>query len=201
MTDDTLTTDIAFTPSVKAVQDALGSRAMMDRLSRTRGFQTEITEDFAAFLARQVSFFLASASADGRPYVQHRGGPPGFVEVREPQEIAFADYRGNKQYITLGNLAENDRVMLFFLEYETKTRIKLWGRARAEDLTGPDRHIAVAVEAWDINCQQHLPDLFGPEAIRQAQSQLIARVTALEEENARLKAALARAGGEATGAP
>ena len=117
-----LSTDIAFTPAVKALQDTLGSRAQMEVLSKRRGFQSDITADFAAFLRNQVSFFLASASADGRPYIQHRGGKAGFIEILGPATIAIPDYPGNRQYITFGNLSENDRVALIFVDYETKSQ-------------------------------------------------------------------------------
>ena len=180
-------TDIAFTPAVKATQDALGSRAKMDVMSQRRGFQTEITDDLRAFLERADSFYLASASADGRPYIQHRGGEPGFVRIDGPATISIPDYPGNAQYITLGNLSENNRVSLFFMDYETKSRIKIWGRARAEALTDRDaRRIVFDIEAWDVNCPKHIPDRFRPETVARAQEKLLERIAELEREVERL---------------
>lgn len=185
-----LTTDIAFTPSVKTVQETLGSRAQMDVMSRRRGFGTEITPDLAAFLARQDSFFLASASADGRPYLQHRGGAPGFIIIDGSDRISIPDYPGNRQYITLGNLAENDRVALFFIDYEAKSRIKVWGRAAVENLRDKAaRRLSIRIEAWDVNCPQYLPDYFRPDTVARAQEKLLVRIAELEREVARLSPA------------
>jgi predicted pyridoxine 5'-phosphate oxidase superfamily flavin-nucleotide-binding protein len=180
-------TDVAFTPAVKAVQDKLGTRAMMERMSETRGFQTEITEDFAGFLAHVTSFYLGTASAEGQPYIQHRGGPAGFITATGDKTFRFPDFKGNKQYITLGNLSENDRVALFFMNYETKTRVKVWGRARVVDLDSDARAIEVTIEAWDPNCPQHIPDLFSEATVRRAMGKLAARVEELEAELAALK--------------
>ena len=188
MTDDALSTDIAFTPAVKSVQEALGSRAQMDVMSHRRGFRQEITPDFAAFLARVDSFYLATASVEGQPYIQHRGGEPGFVRIDGPTTVSIPDFPGNRQYITLGNLSENDRVALFFMDYETKNRIKVWGRARAEALNDKDtRRIVIEIEAWDVNCPQHIPDLFRSETVARAQEKLLARIEELELELALLK--------------
>ncbi|MBF9028898.1 pyridoxamine 5'-phosphate oxidase [Rhodobacterales bacterium HKCCE3408] len=186
---DATTTDIAFTPAVKAVQEALGSRAQMEVMSTRRGFRTEITPDLAAFLAVQRSFFLASASADGRPYIQHRGGEPGFIEIRDGATIAIPDYPGNRQYITFGNLSENDRVALFFIDYEAKQRIKVWGRARVENIDDKAaRTLVIAIEAWDVNCPQHLPDLYTPATVARVTETLQQRIRELEAEVARLSA-------------
>ena len=188
MTEDN-STDIAFTPAVKALQKTLGSRRQVDVMSRHRGFQRQITEDLAAFLARADSFYLATASADGRPYIQHRGGKPGFIRIDGPRTFSIPDRPGNAQYISLGNISENDRVALFFMDYETKTRIKVWGRARAEALADREaRRIVFEIEAWDANCPKYIPDRFRPETVALAQEKLLARIAALEAEVARLKA-------------
>jgi len=181
-----VTTDIAFTPSVKAVQETLGSRAQNDVMSRNRGFQTRITPDLEAFLSAQRSFFLATASADGQPYIQHRGGEPGFIRIIDDTTIAIPDYPGNRQYISLGNLAENDRVSLFFIDYEGKTRIKLWGRGHVENLEDKaNRRLVIQIAAWDVNCPKHLPDLFTADTIARTQEKLLARIAELEEELSR----------------
>lgn len=156
-------TEIAFTPSVKAVQDTLGSRARMQRLEASSRWSDVITADLAAFIATRVSFYLGTASAAGRPYIQHRGGPAGFLRVIDTRHIALPDFPGNQQYITLGNLAENPQAFVFLMDYPTKTRIKLWGKAWAEDLTSAARRIVFRVEAWDRNCRQHIPDLGPPD--------------------------------------
>lgn len=163
-------TDIAFSPSVKAIQAARGSRNAYERVEQRGGFADRITPELARFIAERDSFYLATASADGQPYVQHRGGPPGFLHVRDGRTLAFADFRGNRQFISLGNLAENDRAFLFLMDYENRIRVKIWGRARViEDDPGlldaladreyagqPEQAIVFAVEMWDRNCPQHI---------------------------------------------
>ncbi len=167
------TTDVAFTPSVKAVQERRGSRAAYARVEQRGGWEQRVTPALAAFLAERDSLYLATASADGQPYVQHRGGPKGFLRVLDERTLAFADFRGNRQYISLGNLAENDRAFLFVMDYEHQRRIKIWGRARVvEDDPAllaaladpgydgvPEQAIVFHVEAWDTNCPQHIPRL------------------------------------------
>src|ERR1700722_11854414 len=123
--------DVAFTPAVKAIQSAKGSRAAYARVEEGAGWRTEIDENLAAFIAAQTSVFLATANAEGQPYIQHRGGPVGFLRVLDPKTIAFADFRGNRQYITLGNLAENPKAYLFLIDYARRQRIKIWGAAKA----------------------------------------------------------------------
>lgn len=125
--------DIAFTASVKAVQVRKGSRSAYARLEGRGGSQTAIDEGLASFIADQRSFFLGTASADGQPYIQHRGGPPGFLRVLDEHTLAFADFRGNRQYISVGNLAENPRVHVFLIDYANQTRVKIWGEARVVD--------------------------------------------------------------------
>ncbi len=129
--------DLAFTPAVKAWQERLGSRAGYARSTEKRDWSDSVTPDLAAFLAQRDSFYLATASAEGRPYIQHRGGPAGFLKVLDDRHLAFADFGGNRQYITAGNLSENDRAAIFLMDYANRRRIKLWGRARVvEDDAG-----------------------------------------------------------------
>src|SRR5271170_7819572 len=132
--ESSFASDVAFTPAVKAFQERRGSRAAYHKMEQTRGWHTTITADLAAFIAERDSAYLATANAAGQPYVQHRGGPKGFIRVLDDHTLGFADYVGNRQYITTGNLAENDRAFLFLMDYANSRRIKIWGRARiAED--------------------------------------------------------------------
>ena len=163
--------DVAFTSAVKAIQTRKGSRGPYARMEARGGWETSITEDLAAFVGEQNSFFLATANADGQPYIQHRGGPPGFLRVLDETTLGFADYRGNRQYISLGNLSENPKVHLFLIDYATQRRIKIWGEARViEDDPAllaklmpagydarPEQAIVIHVTAWDENCPQHIP--------------------------------------------
>jgi len=190
--------DIAFTPAVKAEQTRRGS----DRLYAEGGFRAEVTADLVAFLAERDSFYLASASAEGRPYIQHRGGPKGFLKPLGPTLLGFADFAGNRQYITLGNLAENDRVFLFLMDYASRTRIKLWGRARVVEgdpellqvlaLPGyrakAERAILIEIEAWDVNCRQHIQPRYDEAMVARVVEKLTARVAELEAELAGLRA-------------
>ena len=190
--------DVMFSPAVKAEQARLGSRASFE----DRDWQTGITEDLRQFLAAIDTFFFATASADGRPYVQHRGGPAGFLKPIGSHMLAFADFAGNRQYITLGHLRENDRAHIFIPHFATQQRLKLWGSARvveddAElmerlvDLSykaRPQRAIAFRVEAWDINCRQHIVARYSEAEIAPAVNQLTQRIKELEDEVARLKA-------------
>ena len=166
--------DIAFTPTVKAIQQRKGSRASYERMEAGRGWSTTITPDLADFIAAQTSVFLGTASADGQPYIQHRGGPPGFLRVLDERTIAFADYRGNRQYISQGNLADNPQAFLFLIDYAHRQRIKIWGEARVvEDdpqlvqslmpegyKARPEQAFILTVSAWDTNCPQHIPQRF-----------------------------------------
>ena len=187
--------DIAFTPAVKAVQERRGSRAAYAAQERRGGFRTRITPDLAAFLAATRSFYLATASAEGQPYVQHRGGPAGFLKVLDECTLGFADYRGNRQYVTTGNLAENPRAFIFVMDYAHRRRIKLWGRARTveddpallgrladEGAPAPEQAILFEVEAWDVNCPRHIPQRFDAEDVAAAIGRLQARIAELEGE-------------------
>jgi predicted pyridoxine 5'-phosphate oxidase superfamily flavin-nucleotide-binding protein len=191
--------DVAFTPAVKAIQTRRGSRAAYARMEARGGFETRVTPELAAFIAAQTSVFLATASADGQPYIQHRGGQPGFLRVLDDRTIGFADLSGNRQYITLGNLAENPRAHLFLMDYAQRRRIKIWGRARVvEDdpallarLRVPgeakqaEQAILFGIEAWDANCPQHIPQRFEAADVAAALEARDRRIAALEAMLAR----------------
>jgi predicted pyridoxine 5'-phosphate oxidase superfamily flavin-nucleotide-binding protein len=200
--------DVAFTANVKAAQARLGSRAAYARMERDGGFETAIDDDLAAFIGAQRSVFLATASAAGQPYIQHRGGPPGFLRVLDPGTLAFADFAGNRQYISLGNLAENPRVHLFLIDYASRRRVKIWGEASVvegdADLLSrltpagyearPERVVLIRVTAWDANCPQHIPQRLEAEDVRKALEQRDARIAALEAEVEALRAGQGRRG-------
>jgi predicted pyridoxine 5'-phosphate oxidase superfamily flavin-nucleotide-binding protein len=173
-TDRRYPSDIAFTPTVKAIQQRKGSRTSYERMEAGRGWSTTITPDLADFVAAQTSVFFGTASADGQPYIQHRGGPPGFLRVLDERTVAFADYRGNRQYISQGNLTDNPKAFLFLIDYTLRQRIKIWGEARVvEDdpqlvqslmpegyKARPEQAFLLTVSAWDSNCPQHIPQRF-----------------------------------------
>ena len=177
--------DVLFSPAVKAEQTRLGSRAQFEG----RTWNTEITDDLRQFLAVIDTFFFATASADGRHYIQHRGGPPGFLKPIGSHTLAFADFAGNRQYISLGHLRENDRAHIFILQFATQQRVKLWGRAWIVegDLELMERAIAFTIEAWDITCRQHIVPRYSEAEIAPAVDQLTQRIKQLEAEVARLK--------------
>jgi predicted pyridoxine 5'-phosphate oxidase superfamily flavin-nucleotide-binding protein len=189
--------DAMFSAAVKAEQARLGSRAQFEG----RDWNSEITDDLRQFLAVVDTFFLATASADGRPYVQHRGGPPGFLKTIGNHSLAFADFAGNRQYITLGHLKENDRAHIFIPHFATQQRVKLWGRARVVEgdlelmerlveptyRARPERAIVFGIEAWDINCRQHIVPRYTEAEIAPAVDRLAQRIKELEAEVARLK--------------
>lgn len=195
--------DIAFTPSVKAVQERRGSRKGYARMETKGGFATTIDPNLAGFIAGIRSFYLATANKDGQPYIQHRGGPPGFLRVIDDKTLAFADFSGNRQYISTGNLAENPRALLFLMDYENRQRVKIWGTARViEDdaeliaklfpkgyKARAEAAILFTVEAWDANCPQHIPQMLFAEDVAGVVVALQDRIAALEAENARLHAA------------
>ena len=190
--------DVLFSPAVKAEQTRLGSRVQFEN----KEFRSEITDDLRQFLAVVDTFFFATASADGRPYVQHRGGPPGFLKPIGTHTLAFADFAGNRQYITLGHLKENDRAHILIPHFATQQRVKLWGRARViegdrelmERLVDPvykarpERAVAFTLEAWDINCRQHIVPRYSEAEIAPAIDKLAQRIKELEAEVERLKA-------------
>jgi len=187
------TSDIAFTPMVKSIQTARGSRALYARMEARGGFRTVIDADLADFLAGVDTAYLATANANGQPYAQHRGGPKGFIRVVDDHTIGFADFTGNRQYISTGNLAENDQAFLFLMDYARQRRIKLWGRARvvtgdaalAASLMPPgyraraEQVILFTVSAWDANCPQHIPQKFAAEDVAAAIASLEAQIATL----------------------
>ena len=195
--------DIAFTPAVKAEQEKRGSRAQYHRMEQTGGWATTVTADLAAQLAETRSFYLGTVNGEGQPYIQHRGGPPGFLHTLDEKTLAFADLGGNRQYISTGNLTENPRAFIFVMDYARRRRVKIWGRmrvveddadllARLRPATGAasaERVFLFTIEAWDRNCPQHIPQLLPAGEVESAIRALQARITDLELENAQLKAA------------
>jgi predicted pyridoxine 5'-phosphate oxidase superfamily flavin-nucleotide-binding protein len=193
--------DIAFTPSVKAIQERMGSRPQYARMEEGDGWSDTITQELTDFLSEVDSIYFATANVDGRPYIQHRGGPKGFLKVLDDQTLAFADFVGNRQYISLGNLSENNQAFLFLMDYATQTRIKVWGTAEVieddpdllKQLTDskykgkPERVIRFHVEAWDANCRQHIPVKYSQEEVESIVQPLRDRLVALEKENEALK--------------
>lgn len=191
--------DVAFSAAVKAVQSAKGSREAYARQEAQRPWPNRITPDLAAFVGRLNSFFLGTASADGQPYIQHRGGPPGFLKVLGDARLGFADLGGNRQYITLGNLSENPRFILFLIDFEQARRVKIWGKAqvveddpalverlRTEGGKGrAERAIVLDIEAWDVNCPQHIPRRIELDRVAGIVEERDARIAALELELAR----------------
>jgi len=170
-------------------------------MERRGGWRARISEDLAAFVALQTSFFFATASRDGQPYVQHRGGPPGFLHVLDERTLAFADFAGNRQYITMGNLAENPKAHLLLLDYSQRQRCKIWGEARVvEDdrelvsalmppdyAARPEQAILFSVSAWDTNCQQHIPQRLEAAAVAEALASRDEKIAELEAELIRLR--------------
>ena len=193
--------DVMFSPAVKAIQARKGSRESYARVAETRGFRREVDADLADRLAEATSFYLATASADGQPYIQHRGGPKGFLKVLDSRTLAFADFSGNRQYITQGNLSENPRAYIFLMDYAHRRRVKIWGTARVvEDdaaLTEslmpagyrarPEQVILFTIEAWDTNCPQHIPQKFDAADVAAALAARDQRIAELEAELAALK--------------
>ena len=194
--------DVAFTPAVKAMQARNGSRRAYARMEEGDGWETAITPDIAAFIAAQTSVFLGTANAAGQPYIQHRGGPAGFLHVLDDKTIGFADVQGNRQFITLGNLAENPKAHLFLIDYAHRQRVKIWGEARVveddpallEKLMPPneksrgERVILFTVTAWNANCPKHIPQRFEAADVARTLEQRDQRIAELETEVARLKA-------------
>lgn len=192
------TADVAFTPAVKAAQSRKGSRGIYERMEMGQS----IDSDLAAFIAGIRSFYLATASVEGQPYIQHRGGPPGFLHVLNESTLAFADFKGNRQFITTGNLSENPKAYIFLMDYARRQRIKIWGTARViegdPDLerrlmpegyrARPEQVIVFDVTAWDANCPQHIPQMFYADDVQQAIDERDAKIAKLERELAAFRA-------------
>lgn len=200
--------NLTFSPSVKAVQEQHGSRHAYARRDGA-GEPDRLGPDEAGFIASRESFYMATVGADGWPYVQHRGGPEGFISVLDDRRLAFGDYRGNRQYISVGNIADDDRVCLFFMDYARRARLKLLGRARIvtaseepELVAGlvaaapgvpPERGVMITVEAFDWNCPKYITPRFTAADIGPAVQQLKDRITELETELVRLRSIAASA--------
>jgi predicted pyridoxine 5'-phosphate oxidase superfamily flavin-nucleotide-binding protein len=186
--------DVAFTPAVKEIQTRKGSRRAYAHVEQNGGWRTEVDENLAAFLADTNSLYFATASADGQPYIQHRGGPKGFIKVLDKNTLAFADYSGNRQYITQGNLSENPKAHLFVMDYAHRRRVKIWGEARVDDpalmtslmpqgyAARPEQVILFKIAAWDTNCPQHIPQKFDAADVAAALASRDARIAELEAE-------------------
>lgn len=186
--------DIAFTPSVKAVQERLGSRKGYAAMEQRGGWSNSVTTELAAFIAERDTFFIATVNADGQPYIQHRGGPPGFLKVIDERTLGFADFSGNRQYITIGNLNDNSKAFIFLMDFANRRRIKIWGRAEVveddqklreklydpEYGSEPERMFLFHVDAWDVNCPKHIKPRFTEEEIGDTVAVLRARINELE---------------------
>jgi len=202
MTDThSYSSDVAFTPAVKSIQARKGSREAYAHVEENGGWRTEIDERLASQLADTNSFYLATATAEGQPYIQHRGGPKGFVKVLDKNTIGFADYGGNRQYLTQGNLSENPKAHIFVMDYAHRRRVKIWGEARVvEDdpalmqslmpkgyKARPEQVILFRIAAWDTNCPQHIPQKFDAADVAGALAERDARIAELEAELTVLK--------------
>jgi uncharacterized protein len=200
MTSAVRPSDIAFTPTVKALQQARGSRHAYARMEQGRGWETGITDDLRGFIEAQTTLFMATANLDGQPYIQHRGGPAGFLHVLDAHTLAFADFTGNRQFVSTGNLADNPKAQLFLMDYARRQRVKVWGEARVE--TDPalverlmpagykaraEQAIVFTVKAWDANCPQHIPQLVPVDEVVPALAERDARIAQLERELAALR--------------
>ncbi|WP_275098693.1 pyridoxamine 5'-phosphate oxidase family protein [Sedimenticola hydrogenitrophicus] len=198
---DQPSSDIAFTPSVKAVQKRKGSRVEFLEQEAEGGWATAITPSLAEFISQVRTCYLATATAEGQPYVQHRGGAPGFLQVLDPHTLGFADFRGNRQYVTTGNLDENPRAFLFLIDYIRSRRVKLWGTARVVENdpelsdrlllknypADAEQVILFTVKAWDVNCPRHIPTMVPMEEVSKLCKRFETRIEELERENASLK--------------
>jgi predicted pyridoxine 5'-phosphate oxidase superfamily flavin-nucleotide-binding protein len=193
--------DVAFTPAVKAIQSRKGSRQGYASMEERGSWETRITPHLAEFIGRQASVFLGTASADGQPYIQHRGGPQGFLKVLDDRRLGFADFAGNRQYITLGNLSENPKAFIFLIDYRNRQRIKIWGEARVvEDdqelikKLKPDGYrarveqaLVFTVSAWDSNCPQHIPQRLEAAEVKAMLAERDQRIEELTKELDRLR--------------
>jgi uncharacterized protein len=197
-----VSSDVAFTPTVKVLQTRKGSRTAYERIEEKGGWRTQITPDLKTFIEAQVSVFLATVNTEGQPYIQHRGGPAGFLRVLDDRTIAFVDFAGNRQYITQGNLSDNAKAHLFLIDYAHRKRVKIWGEARVVEgndklvealmpkdyRARPEQVILFTVLAWDANCPQHIPQRFEAADVEAALTQRDKRIAELEAEVVRLRA-------------
>lgn len=204
MPNQPFNSDIAFTSQVKQEQEKRGSRSTYENMMQQKDWDTTVTHDLAAYIANANSFYFATANANGQPYIQHRGGPKGFLKVIDSQTLGFADYAGNRQYISIGNLNENNKAYLFIMDYANRQRVKIWGQAHlveddedliknlmpAEYRARPERVILFKMTAWDGNCPQHIPQKIDLVDVQTALQAFKQRISELEEENAELKSFL-----------
>jgi len=193
--------DVAFSDEVKKVQTERGSRSAYARVEKGGGFRTEVTDELRQFLEMIDTAYVAT-SADGQPYIQHRGGPKGFIRAVDDHTLGLVDFAGNRQYISTGNLRTNDRVCLFLMDYAHRRRVKIWGSAKMVPLTDalldvladptykarPEQVLLITVEAWDVNCPQHIPQKLDADDVARAIEPLQRRIKSLEAELAALKA-------------
>ncbi|HEY2760991.1 MAG TPA: pyridoxamine 5'-phosphate oxidase family protein [Pirellulales bacterium] len=193
--------DIAFTPAVKTIQQQKGSRAQYADMEEFSGWQTTVAPDLAKFIGGLDMFYLGTANAAGQPYIQYRGGAPGFLKVIDEQTLGFADFGGNQQYITLGNLSENPKAFIFLMDYANSRRVKLWGTAQVidndakliEQLRDPNyrkqpaRAIVFTLKAWDMNCPQHIHKRVLVKQVAPIIEKLEARIRELEEQLAKYR--------------
>ena len=197
----TYASDVAFTDTVKAIQARKGSRDAYARMEQGGSWEQSITADLKREIEAQTSVFLATASAEGQPYIQHRGGPAGFLRVLDDHTIGFVDFAGNRQYITQGNLEENAKAQLFLIDYANRRRIKVWGTARVVEgdealmqrlmpagyRARPENAILFTVTAWDVNCPKHIPQRFEAADVAAALKTRDERIAMLEAEVAGLR--------------
>jgi hypothetical protein len=202
-TENAFPSDIAFTPAVKAQQARMGSRRAYAHMEEGSGWQTRVTPELEEFIAKQDSFYLATSNAAGQPYIQHRGGPRGFLRVLDEHTLGFADFAGNKQYITLGNLQENAKCHLFLMDYAHRRRIKIWGELRAVEGDAAlvarlkpegykarvERVLLIELKAWDVNCPQHIPLKIDADDVAAAIAKRDERIAELEAEVRKLRGA------------
>ncbi len=191
-----LISDIAFTPTVKTVQEKKGSRENYAKMEQKGGWSDTVTDDLAQFISERDSFYLGTASGDGQPYIQHRGGKPGFLKVVDERTLAFADFKGNRQYLSTGNLLDNDKAYIFLMDYPNRRRIKIWGTAKVvdddpaliEQLTDtdykgkPEQAIVFTITAWDVNCPQHITRRYTETEVSEIVDPLKERIAELEAQ-------------------
>ena len=198
---DIFTSDIAFTSTIKALQEHYGSRKAYARMESKRGWANELSPPIIDFVEKRDSFYMGTSNQEGQPYIQHRGGAPGFLKVMDPKTLAFADFSGNQQYISVGNLSENPRSFMFLMDYPSRTRVKIWGEAHVEFKdkalmeslavdgysANVERAIIFKIKAVDVNCPQHIVQRYTSEEIDQMMTPLKERITELENELNTLK--------------
>lgn len=198
-TEHKFVSDIAFTPAVKAEQERLGSRAGYAKMEAGAGWRSTADEDLRGFIAARNSFYLATVNEEGHPYIQHRGGDTGFLKVLDDKTLAFADYSGNRQYITVGAMRHNPKAFIFLMDYPNRRRVKIWGRARFEEddkalirqVAGDtdskvERVILFDIDAWDVNCPKYITPRYTEDELQPAIAAYEDRIRELTEENRRL---------------